>query len=209
MPVTVECQKRAEGSKPRALRREGLIPATLYGHEGVESMMLTLKAKDAQNLLKEASLNNTLVDVKVPDLSWQGKALIREIQTHPWKRTLYHLSFFSVASQATIDVVIPINLVGEAVGQKAGGIVEQQMNELQLQCKPDSIPEDIEVDISDLEIGSTLLVQDLKVPEGVTVAAEPDTTVLTLVAPRSLTSLEEETATEEEVTDVISEAMGE
>ena len=172
MSVTVECQKRAEGSKPRALRREGFIPATLYGHNGVESMMLTLKAKDAQNLLKEASLNNTLVDVKVPDLSWEGKALIREIQNHPWKRTLYHLSFFAVASQDTIDVVIPINLVGEAVGQKAGGIVEQQMNELQLQCKPDSIPEDIEVDISDLEIGSTLLVKDLKVPEGVTIAAE-------------------------------------
>lgn len=186
MSVTVECQKRAEGSKPRALRREGFLPATLYGHNGAESMMLTIKTKDAQNLLKEASLNNTLVDVKVPEMSWNGKALIREVQSHPWKRTLYHLSFFAIAAQDTIDVVIPINLVGEALGQKSGGIMEQQMNELQLQCKPDSIPEDIEVDISTLEIGSTILVKDLKVPEGVTIAAEPDTTVLTLVAPRTM-----------------------
>ena len=191
MPVTVECQKRAEGSKPRALRREGFLPATLYGHNGAESMMLTIKTKDAQNLLKEASLNNTLVDVQVPEMSWNGKALIREVQSHPWKRTLYHLSFFAVAAQDTIDVVIPINLVGEAPGQKSGGIMEQQMNELQLQCKPDSIPEDIEVDISTLEIGSTVLVKDLKVPEGVTIAAEPDTTVLTLVASRTMTASEE------------------
>ncbi len=191
MPVTVECQKRAEGSKPRALRREGFLPATLYGHNGAESMMLTIKTKDAQNLLKEASLNNTLVDVKVPELSWNGKALIREVQSHPWKRTLYHLSFFAIAAQDTIDVVIPINLIGEAPGQKSGGIMEQQMNELQLQCKPDSIPEDIEVDISTLEIGSTVLVKDLKVPEGVTIAAEPDTTVLTLVASRTMEVSEE------------------
>ena len=191
MPVTVECQKRAEGSKPRALRREGFLPATLYGHNGAESMMLTIKTKDAQNLLKEASLNNTLVDVQVPEMSWNGKALIREVQTHPWKRTLYHLSFFAVAAQDSIDVVIPINLIGEAPGQKSGGIMEQQMNELQLQCKPDSIPEDIEVDISTLEIGSTVLVKDLKVPEGVIIAAEPDTTVLTLVAPRTMATAED------------------
>jgi large subunit ribosomal protein L25 len=96
MTISIECQTRAEGSKPRALRREGLIPASLYGHKGAESIALTVDAKAAQILLKTAKVNDTVVDVAIPDLSWNGKALIREAQLHPWKQTLYHLSFFSV-----------------------------------------------------------------------------------------------------------------
>jgi large subunit ribosomal protein L25 len=100
MSITVECQKRPEGSKPNALRRQGLIPATLYGHNGAESVSLTLDAKEATTLLRKASVNKTAIDLTIPDLSWQGKALIREAQVHPWKKTLYHLSFFYVASES-------------------------------------------------------------------------------------------------------------
>ena len=98
MSIAVECQKRPEGSKPRALRRQGLIPAALYGHNGAESVSLTVKSKDAETLLKNASINNTLIDVNIPDISWNGKAIIREVQAHPWKKTLFHLSFFSVSA---------------------------------------------------------------------------------------------------------------
>jgi len=96
--LTIECQKRPENSKPNALRREGLIPATLYGHKGAESIPLTVGAKEAVTLLRHAKENKTVIDVKIPDLAWEGKALIREIQSHPWKRTLYHLSFFHVTN---------------------------------------------------------------------------------------------------------------
>ena len=99
MSVSIECKKRPEGSKPKALRREGLIPASLYGHNGAESISLIVNLKDAQILLKKASVNETLVDVNIPDMSWNGKALIREVQAHPWKRNLYHLSFFYVANE--------------------------------------------------------------------------------------------------------------
>jgi large subunit ribosomal protein L25 len=95
MDVTVECQKRPEGSKPRALRRSGLIPAVLYGHKGAESIALTIGAKDAETLLKKATVNNTLVQVKIPDLSWSGKALIREVQTHPGRGVQSTTSAFS------------------------------------------------------------------------------------------------------------------
>ena len=100
MSVTIECQKRPEGINPRALRRQGLIPASLYGHKGTESLSLTVKEKDALTLLKQASVNETLVDVNISDLDWQGKAVIREVQSHPWKRTLYHLSFFFQKDEA-------------------------------------------------------------------------------------------------------------
>ncbi|NER31561.1 MAG: 50S ribosomal protein L25, partial [Symploca sp. SIO1C4] len=75
MEVTVECQKRPEGVNPRALRRSGKIPAVLYGHEGTESVPLTINVKTAETLLKQADVNHTLIQVNIPDLPWKGKAL--------------------------------------------------------------------------------------------------------------------------------------
>ncbi len=186
MQITVECQKREEGSKPKALRRQGLIPASLYGHNGAESVALTLNAKDAQTLLKQAAVNNTLIDLKIPDLSWSGKALIREVQAHPWKKTLYHLSFFSVAAHDKLELVVPLTIVGEAVGVKQGGILEQNITELNISCPPERIPESIEINISNFDIGSNLHIEDIVLPEGVTVLDDPDTTVLSIVPPAKM-----------------------
>ena len=196
MEVTVECQKRPEGSKPGALRREGLIPASLYGHKGAESDSLVIGAKNAENLLKAASVNNTLVDVNVPDLSWRGKALIREVQAHPWKRTLYHLSFFSVAAQDSVEVVVPVHLIGEAAGTKEGGILEQVITELTVQCAPESIPESVDIDVSDMEIGTNLHVHELTIPKGVTVMDEQQRTVLSIMPPAIDAAAEEEAEAE-------------
>lgn len=191
MQVTVECQKRPEGINPRALRRQGLIPAALYGHKGAESISLTLKQKDAEGLLKKASVNNTLVDVKIPDLSWSGKALIREVQSHPWKRTIYHLSFFSVATHGKIELVVPIELVGEPIGVKqGGGVMDQTISQLKIECAPENIPESITIDVSNLNIGDSLHVRELVVPEGVSVLEDSESMVFSILAP----SKQEETS---------------
>ncbi|NEQ21671.1 MAG: 50S ribosomal protein L25/general stress protein Ctc, partial [Microcoleus sp. SIO2G3] len=198
MEVTVECQKRPEGSKPKALRRSGLIPTVLYGHKGAESIALTMGAKDAEILLKKATVNNTLVQVKIPDLSWSGKALIREVQTHPWKRSsIYHLSFFSVAAQESLEVAVPLHFVGEAAGVKEGGVLDPVFTELQVQCAPENIPESIEIDVSNLQAGDSLRVEDLVLPQGVTALSEPENTVVAITAPLSVTQADvegEETA---------------
>jgi len=196
MDVTVECQKRPEGSKPRALRRSGLIPAVLYGHKGAESVALTMSAKDAETLLKKATINNTLVQVKIPDISWSGKALLREVQTHPWKNALYHLSFFSVAAQESLDVMVPLHFVGEPAGIKQGGALEVVISELQVQCAPENIPESIEIDVSNMQIGDVIRVEELVLPPGVTPLSEPERTVVT-VAGDSNTEAEESEASEE------------
>lgn len=96
MALTIDCQKRPEGSKPNALRRDGKIPATLYGHNGTESIQLVVNAKEAEFLVRDAAVNKSVIDVSIPDLSWNGKAVLREVQAHPWKGFLYHLSFFNV-----------------------------------------------------------------------------------------------------------------
>ncbi|MGQ4647571.1 50S ribosomal protein L25/general stress protein Ctc [Lyngbya aestuarii] len=184
MEVTVECQKRPEGSKPKALRRSGKIPAVLYGHQGTESVSLTVNAKTAETLLKQVDVNLTPIQVSIPDLPWSGKAILREVQAHPWKgKQLYHLSFFSLASQDSLQVVVPLHLVGEAVGVKEGGVLEQVMTEVQVQCAPDNIPESIEIDISNMELGSSLHLHELVVPENLTVMDDLERTVISLAAP--------------------------
>jgi large subunit ribosomal protein L25 len=207
MDITVECQKRPEGKKANALRRSGLIPAVLYGHKGTESVSLTLDAKEAETLVRKAAVNNTLIRVKVPEISWSGKALLREVQSHPWKNNLYHLSFFSIAAQDTVEVVVPINLVGESVGAKQGGILEQVVTELQVQCAPESIPESIEIDISEMDIGSSLHIHEIVLPPGVTVMDDPERTAITVVAP-TVPAAEEEEAVSEEVASVMDAYAG-
>lgn len=184
MQITVECQTRPEGSKPRALRREGFIPAALYGHNGSESISLVIKEKDAHHLLKTASINNTLVDVNIPEVSWNGKALIREVQAHPWKRTLYHLSFFSVAAQGTVEVVVPLKLVGQSIGVKQGGIIEQVVTEVNVECPPEQIPEFIDIDMSAVKIADSISVGDLALPEGIVCKDDPNKVILSIIAPK-------------------------
>ena len=186
MNITVECKTRPEGSKPRALRREGLIPAALYGHNGAESVSLIMDAKEAQLLLKKAAINNTLVDLNIPDLPWKGKALIREVQAHPWKRNIHHLSFFSVSADQKVDLVVPIEIVGEAAGVKQGGILEQNLTELKISCSGDNIPDSIEINVSNFEVGTNLSVGEVIFPEGVTVLDDAEQTVFSIIAPAKM-----------------------
>ncbi|MGB5710993.1 MAG: 50S ribosomal protein L25/general stress protein Ctc [Waterburya sp.] len=183
MNISVECKSRPDGSKPRALRREGLIPAALYGHDGANSISLTIPAKEAQMLLRDAAVNNTLIDLKVPDISWTGKALIREVQAHPWKRTLHHLSFFTVSAKQQVEIVVPVVLVGNAAGVKEGGIVEQIMTELNILCAADSIPESIEIDVSNFQIGTILHVGEIILPPGAEFLDDPERTAISVILP--------------------------
>lgn len=95
MAIALESQKRPEGSKPKALRRSGLIPANLYGHNGAESISLVVDAKTVERLLKQAAPNKTEIELNIPELEWTGKTVLREVQIHPAKGTPYHLSFFA------------------------------------------------------------------------------------------------------------------
>lgn len=186
MELTLECQKRPEGSKPNALRRQGLLPAVLYGHKGTESIELTVDAKEAETLLKKASVNNTLVQLNIKDLSWRGKTLIREVQTHPWRNYVYHLSFFSVAAQESLQVTVPLHFVGTATGVKnESGTLDTVLTELEVSCAPDNIPETIEVDVSNLHVGDSLHVNQLKLPSNIEVLGEGDRIVVTVLGQAS------------------------
>ncbi|MEH2296437.1 50S ribosomal protein L25/general stress protein Ctc [Nostoc sp.] len=185
MAITVESQKRPEGSKPRALRRSGLIPANLYGHKGTESISLTIEAKTVERLLKRASVNNTLIDLNVTDIPWRGKALLRELQIHPAKGTPYHLSFFAVAGHGDTTVEVRFRFVGTAIGVKQdGGVLDTVITELQVSCAPENIPDVIEIDVSNLQMGDSLSIGDIVFPEGVTPLAESERLVVSVLPPQ-------------------------
>ncbi|MBO3461690.1 50S ribosomal protein L25/general stress protein Ctc [Aetokthonos hydrillicola Thurmond2011] len=186
MDLTIECQKRPEGSKPNALRRSGKIPANLYGHKGTESIALTLDTKVVEQLLKKGSVNNTLIDLKITDIPWSGKTLLREVQIHPAKRTPYHLSFFAVAGHGDTDVEVSLHFVGEAVGVKQeGGVLDTPITQLQIRCAPENIPEAIEVNVSELHVGDSLHTDELSLPEGVKIIAETGQVVVSVLPPQT------------------------
>ena len=191
MELAVECQKRVEGSKPNALRRSGMIPAVLYGHKGSESISLTIKAKTVETLLKKHVVNNALIDLSIPELSWTGKTLLREVQVHPWKGFPYHLSFFSVATQDSLEVELSLRFVGEAIGVKLeAGMLETVLTQIAVKCKPDSIPDAIEVDISNLKVGDALHINELILPPGAEALGDPTQVVVTVLGTKA--SAEEE-----------------
>jgi len=182
MELTIECQKREPDSKPRALRRAGLIPANLYGHNGTESISLTLDAKTVERLLKQGSVNNTLVDLNITDIPWRGKTLLREVQTHPAKGSPYHLSFFAVAGHGDTDVEVPLRFVGEATGVKQeGGVLDTVITQLQVRCAPENIPDVIEINVSNLHVGDSINVENLDLPQGVTALVEPDQLIVSVL----------------------------
>ncbi|MBD1874203.1 50S ribosomal protein L25/general stress protein Ctc [Nodosilinea sp. FACHB-131] len=185
MELTIECKSRDAKAKPNALRREGLLPVVLYGHQGTESVSLTVNQKDADLLLRKAAVNNTMIDLKIPDMPWNGKALLREVQAHPWKKVVYHLSFFAVKAQDFVEVGVALNFVGEPTGVKdEGGVLNTEINEVTVKCKAIDIPEVIEVDVSGLAVGDSLTVADLVLPEGAVVAGDQTQTIATVLQGR-------------------------
>ncbi len=201
MELMIECKARDPKAKPNALRRQGLLPAVLYGHQGTESVSLTVAQKDADLLLRKAAVNNTMIDLQIPDMPWQGKALLREVQSHPWKSSVYHLSFFAVKAQDAVEVGVTLNFVGEPTGVKnEGGVLNTEVNEVTVKCKAIDIPESIDVDVSGLGIGDSLTVADLVLPEGAVVAGDQTQTIATVLQGRNADG--ESTATATTATEV-------
>lgn len=186
MDLTIDCTKRAPEDKPKRLRREGTLPAVLYGHDGAESMALKVSNYDAEALLRKATVNKSVITVNVTDGDWSGKVILREVQKHPWKNKLHHLSFFSIASQDFIEVSMPINFVGEAVGvANKGGTLDTVMTEVQLKCPPDAIPQSLDVDVSGLDIGDALHIGEIELPKGSSIAVDDKLLVVSVLAPRT------------------------
>lgn len=192
--VVLRAQPRTETGTPaaRRLRREGLVPATVYGH-GEDSESLQVDRRQLEQLLGRISVENTLVDLEVEGRETQ-KVLIREVQKHPWRPQLLHVDFFHIRADEKVRVEVPLRLVGTPAGvRNSGGILQQSRHEIEVECLPHEIPEYFEIDVSGLEIGDSLHVADLNTG-GVRPLEELDLTLCTVLPPAVIPAEEEEEA---------------
>lgn len=187
-------QTTGKGSA-RRLRRDGKIPAVVYGR-GEETRPLTVDAHEFHMLVKEHSLDTTLVDLEI---AGQGKkkgetvqTLVVEIQSHPYRPDVLHVDFQHIHAGEQVTVEVPVNLVGTPEGVREGGVLQHVMHVVELVCAVEAIPEAFEVDVSELLIGDSIHVSDLDVPEGVELLVELDRTICTVAAPTILELPEEE-----------------
>jgi large subunit ribosomal protein L25 len=167
----------------RKLRAAGRIPGIYYG-AGEEAQDVALDPRVLDRLIRSSAAGiNTLFDL-VGGGRLEGKrVLVKEIQRDPVTGAPLHADLYAVDLDKTIEVDVPVHLTGAAQGVKMGGIVDHSLREIELSCLPRWIPEEIRVDISALEIGDSLHVRDLPLPENVTLVSDPDLAVVSIVAP--------------------------
>ncbi len=191
--IAVEIRNETGKGVGRRLRSEGRVPAVLYGH-GKASVSLTVDAGALEHLLKTSDAGlNTLIDLDGAAEVKGRVVLVKELQRHPVARTLVHADFFEIDTKEQIHVSVPIRLIGSAAGVKLGGIMEHTMRDIELACLPTAIPDSIEVDISEFEIGDVLHVSDLSLPDGVELVVDPALPVAHVALPK----IEEVEAVEE------------
>lgn len=176
--------ERREGSGKgvaRKLRAVGRVPAVVYG-QGIEPASVSVDAKELYHVLHAGGANVLL------DLIVDGKpqlALARDVQRDHIRNRFVHVDFFAVSRTEKITIAIPVQVNGESVGVKAGGVLEHHLWEIQAECLPGDVPDAIEADISELAVGDSLKVSDLPVPSGVTILSAEDELVLAVVPPQA------------------------
>lgn len=175
----------------RKLRAAGRVPAILYGH-GMDPLALSVDSRELFHLLHTGAGANVLVDLVVDGT--EHLALPRDVQRDHIRGRFVHVDFLAVRRDEKIHVTIPLRIVGESPGVKAGGVLEHHLWELNVECLATDVPEAIDVDISGLEIGSGVRVSDLKVRSGVTILTSPEDSVVAVTQPQVAVEEEEEAA---------------
>lgn len=164
----------------RKARAAGQIPGVIYGH-GETPMAVTVDGREFSTAMRTHKGGNAIVNLKVD--GGEFTALVRDAQVDPLSRAIVHLDFQHISLTETIEVEVPVHPVGIAVGVKdGGGILELITRQLEVRCLPTAIPAAIDVDVTALAIGASIHVSDIRA-EGFTILTDPETTVLTVVAP--------------------------
>ena len=183
--LQVEIRAGAGKGVARKLRAAGRIPAVVYGRSA-PPVSVSLDPKLLRWILarSEAGLN-TLFELDVAGGgALHGKpVLIRELQRDPVKGDYLHADLFAVDLAHRIQVSVPVHLTGKAHGVELGGILDHSLRELEIACLPTAIPREIAVDVSPLDVGDSLHVRDLVLPEGVELRSDGDLSVISVVLP--------------------------
>lgn len=184
MNASINAQSRTGSGKgfARKLRSSGRIPVVVYGH-GDKNQTLSVDALELEKLLARISVENTLIEVAVEGGA-TTRALIREVQMHPFKPEVLHVDLLQVHADERIHLKIPLRLTGTAEGvRNGGGVMDQVLYDLDVECLPGDIPDALEFDVTDLGVGESGRVHDVKVPAGVTILNDGDLPLVSVLAP--------------------------
>ncbi len=199
MNLTVKCEKRDVFGKnaSRRLRREGKVPAVLYGGDQ-PGTHLALQKTDIFWILRSESGENTIF--KAIFDSESRDTMIKELQVDPVTDEILHIDLIHIAMDKAVRVDVPIHVTGEAVGVKVeGGFVDLVSREVEVECLPGEIPEFISVDISGLHLHQSIKVEDLTPPPGVEITSDPHTLIVLIEAPTKEEEVKPAIAEEEEM----------
>ncbi len=174
----------------RGLRREKRVPAVLYGPKVVPTP-LTVSALHLEKLLRETGGESKLLNLNIEG-SQTRQVLIREVQTHPYRRRFLHVDFYEVPLDQPITVEVLVELVGDSVGVQKGGELNLIRRTLAVRCLPREIPESIRIDVSNLDLGQILHVQELVAESSYEFEEDPSVGVVSVVAPESAPEAAEE-----------------
>jgi large subunit ribosomal protein L25 len=203
--IALAVEKRNESEiKSRAskrLRVGNYIPAVVYGLNK-EPVSIKVKEKEFKNLLKGKSILSMIFNMQIDGTKKNSKetVLIKEFQRDPITREFIHLDFLRIKMENEIETSVPIHIINEeiAIGVKeGGGVLQHGLRELHISCLPKDIPEYIEYDIKNLDMGIAIRVSDIDVPGGIKILNDPEEVVVSIIHPTELK--EEELVTEEEV----------
>ena len=192
-------QGKQTRSDLKKLRNTGKVPAVVYGY-GTKNTSVKVDEVEFIKVIREVGRNG-VIDLGVG--SKTIKVMVSDYQFDPLKNQITHIDFLAINMTEERTVEVPVQLVGEAVGAKEGGVVEQPLFDLQVTATPDNIPESIEVDITDLQINDSYSVADIKVSGDFTIENDPEESVVTVVPPtdepseEEIEAMEGESATEE------------
>lgn len=179
-----------EGGKPKHLRRQGRIPAVVYGHRR-ESQAISVDALGFNQVAEHGG--NILINLVLPD--GQDTVMVKDIQRDPLRGRIVHVDFLAVSLDEVLTASVPLTIIGDDAVTEAGGIVQHQMREVEVECLPTDVPSHITVDVSQLRIGDHITAGDLAIPESVKLLTDSDEIIITVIAPRVA---EAEQAAEEE-----------
>jgi len=181
--LKAETRTKVGRSAVRKLRARGLIPAVIYGGKN-EPQALQVAAREINAMMSHASGENVLVELEIEGEGSSRTALVQEVQHSPVGGEIRHVDFHAISMDQMIQAEVPLEAMGTAVGVKTfGGLLEQSLRALAIECLPADLPDRITVDVSQLNIGDSIHVRDIQLPSGVTAKVQPDLTAFSVVAP--------------------------
>lgn len=180
--LNAEPRERSGKGWNRKLRAEGRVPAVVYGH-GEQTRSVSLDAHQVSRLFERIHVENTILELAIEGEGAPVRVLVREVQRHAFRPDVLHVDFYQIHAGERITLEVPIRVVGQSPGVKVGGMLQQSLDELEVRCLPDQIPEVFEVDVSALEIGDSIHVGQLALPEGVESLIDAERTICSVIPP--------------------------